>query len=112
MRALVLLAALAVTTGCYVYARPYPPAPPPPAAQPPPPGARLLTENEAVNIAFEAARQRNLDVNRVQHAHLDGAGRWHIDLRGHGDHAKFLIDARTGQILKGKFRESDADWGD
>jgi len=107
MRSLPLLALLAAVSGCIVYgSQPSRPPPPPPAAP------RLLGEREAVHIAFDAARQRGLQVNRVHRAFLDADARWHVDLAGHGDRAQMLIDARTGRLLKGKFRESSEDWAD
>ncbi|HUL60893.1 MAG TPA: hypothetical protein VLU43_16555 [Anaeromyxobacteraceae bacterium] len=106
MRGLPLIALLAAGSGCIVYeTRPYRPVPPPAA-----PATRLLGENEAVNIAFDAARQRGLQVSRVHRAFLDDSARWHVDLAGR-DRANLLIDARTGRLLKGKFREWD-DWAD
>ncbi len=103
MRSLALALAALAASGCVVYeTRPY--RPPPPAQGAPPPDARLISENEAVNVAFDAAHQRGLQVDRVRSARLDGAGRWHVDLAGRGDRARLLIDARSGRLLKGKFR--------
>ncbi len=69
----------------------------------------MLTEAEAVNVATGYARANGLSVNRVKHAHLDGAGRWHVDLRGdHGkDKAKVLVDAWTGQVIKASLKDED-----
>ncbi len=115
MRPLVLALAALAASGCVVYeTRPY--RPPPPSAAPPgsppgaPPGApsgeaRPVTQQEAVNVAFDAARQRGLEVDRVHGARLDGRGRWHVDVRGPADRALLLIDARSGRLLKGKFRQ-------
>jgi hypothetical protein len=113
MRPLVLALAALAATGCVVYeTRPYRPMPPPSEAGPPPQGAppaagaQLMPEQDAVNLAFETARERGLRVDRVQRAHLDGEARWHVDVRGAGgDRALLLIDARSGKLLRGKFRE-------
>jgi hypothetical protein len=114
-----LLAALVISSACIMVERPapvsrtYAPAATPAAAPSPPlaPGRPTggLTEPEAVAKAFDYARDRGLEVNRVTHAHLDAKGRWHVEVRGAGDRAKMLIDVRDGRLLKGRFRESDAD---
>ena len=98
--ALVLLAA------CYVgpsrYYQPTPRQAPPPATQ------RMLTEPEAVSVATGYARSHGLEVTRVKHAHLDGAGRWHVELRGNRkDKAKVLVDAWTGQVIKASLKDDD-----
>jgi hypothetical protein len=115
MRPLVLALAALAASGCVVYeTRPFrPPPPTAPSAQPgpPEPGARLLSEEEAVKVAFDAARERGLEVDRVQKARLDATGRWHVDVRGRGDRALLLIDARSGRLLKGKFRERGGEPG-
>jgi hypothetical protein len=38
---------------------------------------------------------------------LEGRGRWHVDLRGHGDRARVLLDARDGRLLRGAFRDDE-----
>lgn len=82
-----------------------PPAPPPEAGPAPAPApAAYLSQREAVDTAFRLARQRGLEVDRVKSARLDEAGRWHVELRGHGDRATLLLDARDGRMLKGRFR--------
>ncbi len=105
MKVLPLVATLAVLSGCIVVdRRPAYRAPPPPDAAPAPaPG--LLTEAQAIEIAFRVARERGLAVDRVHHAHLDGAGRWHVDLRGRGDKAKVLLDARDGRLLRADLKD-------
>lgn len=111
-----LVAALFVASACIVVERPAP-GPSPvrhvaPAATPlpaPAPPSGGLSEREAVAKAFDYARERGLEVDRVTHAHLDGQGRWHVEVRGAGDRAKMLIDVRDGRLLKGRFRETDAD---
>lgn len=99
-----------------VYARPaYRPMAGPVA---PPAPARALSEREAIGIAHRIARDRGLDVDRVTHSHLDGSGRWHVELRGRRDRARLLLDGRDGRLLKGRFkekgdrREDDEDWDD
>jgi hypothetical protein len=74
----------------------------------------MLTEQEAVNVAVGHARANGLSVRRVKHAHLDGAGRWHVELRGdHGhDKAKMLVDGWTGQVLRARLKDEDRDWED
>jgi hypothetical protein len=79
--------------------------PPPPAASPAP---GFISEDAAVDLAFQIARQRGLQVDRVRRVHLDGAGRWHVDVRGRGDRALLLLDARDGRLLRGKFRTEAA----
>jgi hypothetical protein len=106
MRALPLAAALALAlSGCVVvdspprHAQPAPVAAPPPAPAPAPAPARVSQE-QAIDIAFAASRDRGLDVDRVHHVNYDSSGRWHVDLRGRKDKAKALVDARDGRILK------------
>jgi hypothetical protein len=81
--------------------------------QPPaPPAAQgLIPEQRAVEIAFQVARERGLEVSRVQSARLDRTGRWHVEVRGEGDRARVLLDGRDGRLLKGKFREKEKDRG-
>ncbi len=108
MKALPLAIALATLSACIVVPRPYrppPPPPPPPVAVEPAPAPAYLTEAQAVDIAFRYARQMGLDVNRVHHVHMDGAGRWHVDLRGHGDKARLLIDGRDGRVLTAHMKD-------
>ncbi len=109
MRKAVLLVAL-LTAACYTGQSRY--HSPPPQRQAPPPAAparRMLTEAEAVNVATGYARSNGLQVNRVKHAHLDGAGRWHVDLRGDRgrDKARVLVDAWTGQVIKASLKDED-----
>jgi hypothetical protein len=110
MRALVPACVL-LLAGCYVHARvpASPPPAPPPAVAPPSPAAQGISRDEAIDIAFAVARERGLEVTRVKHAQLDGAGRWHVELRGRGDRARMLLDASDGRLLRGKFREHDPD---
>lgn len=103
-------ACLLVVAGCYAHA----PAPPPEAAPPAPPAAPAqgISSDEAIRIAFAVARERGLDVSEVRRVHLDRAGRWHVEVRGEGDRARMLLDARDGRLLKGRFRDDDPDWED
>jgi hypothetical protein len=102
------------------YVRPYPeaqPLPPPRARSQPQAARAFISERQAVDVAFQICRDRSLAVSTVKHAHLDGAGRWHVDLRGR-DRAKLLLDARDGRLLKGQFKQKsgdhveDEEWGD
>lgn len=88
-------------------ARPAPPAPSP--APPAPAGARMVAEPEAVAAAMDYARKNGFAVSRVKHVHLDGAGRWHVELLGEGsrDKAKILVDGWTGQILKANLKDEE-----
>jgi hypothetical protein len=101
---------------CVVVETPPPPPPVASAAQAAPPAPRPapagLSEREAVAKAFDYARDRDLRVDRVVEARLDANGRWLVELRGQGDRARMLIDARDGRLLKGQFRETDADLGE
>jgi len=87
--------------------------PPPPAARPAPPPAapvrRMLTEGEAVNVAVGYARANGVEASKLKHAHLDGAGRWHVELRGdrNRDKAKVMVDAWTGQVVKASLKDED-----
>ena len=74
----------------------------------------MITEEEAIGVAIDFARSQGLSVSDVKHAHLDGAGRWHIDLRGDRgrDKAKVLVDGWTKQVLRAKLRDEDRDWDD
>jgi hypothetical protein len=116
MRTLALAPLAALLSACIVV-DPGPqqqPPPPPMAAPSPPPPARRATidERHAVALAFGYAHDRGLDVDRVNGAHLDEAGRWHVDLRGPGgDIAKMLLDGEDGRLLKGRFREKGDDGG-
>ena len=69
----------------------------------------MLTESEAVGVATGYARANGVEASKVKHAHLDGAGRWHVELRGdHSkDKAKVLVDAWTGQVLKASLKDED-----
>ncbi len=118
MRALPLAAVAMALAGCIVVparryqpvAAPPPAAPPPPAPAPaPPPSA--ISQHQAVEIAFRVAHERGLAVDRVKHVHLDGRGRWHVELRGHHDRARVLLDARDGRLLRGSFKNDDR-WDD
>lgn len=105
MRSL-LLGLLVASAGClFVPARTYyQPGPPVPAGSRPP--STFLSESEAVVVAGQYAESRGLQVDRATRAHLDGAGRWHVELRGRGnDRAKVLVDARTGRVLKAQLRD-------
>ena len=111
------IAALLAAAGCYLgppryYQPPPPPRPaPPPAAAPPAPAQRVLSEQEAIAVAMGHARSNGLKVNRVRHAHLDGAGRWHVEVHGEQSHdtAKVLIDGFTGQVLKASLKDDGRD---
>ncbi len=97
--------------------RPYRgPVPPAPAEPPPEPAPRAyIGERQAIDIAFQICRDRGLAVSTVRRAQLDGAGRWHVELRGR-DRARLLLDARDGRIMKGQFKQratrGDEDWED
>lgn len=111
MRALAAPLLAFALAGCIVVpARHYPPGRPPPPGPPPsaapaPPAPRLLSQAEAIDLAFRHARERGLRVDRVKKAHLDSAGRWHVDLRGNGDKARVLLDARDGRLLRANLKD-------
>ena len=92
---------------------PAPSRPPAPAAAPPPaapaPAPRMIAEPEAIAVGTDYARSHGFPVSRVKHVHLDGAGRWHVELQGEGsrDVAKVLVDGWTGQILKANLKGDD-----
>lgn len=97
--------------------RPTPaPAPTPyPTYPPPAPTTReVLPEEEAVGVAMQYVRSKGLSASEVRNAHLDGAGRWHIELRGDRgrDRAKVLVDGWTGRVLRAKLKDTDLDWDD
>jgi uncharacterized membrane protein YkoI len=100
-----------LAAACYVGPpRYYQPAPsPPPAARPAPApqSRRMLTEAEAVNVAMGYSRANGVEVSRLKHAHLDGAGRWHVELRADRgkDKAKVMVDAWTGQVVKASLKD-------
>ncbi len=101
MRALPLIAAVATLCGCIVVGpRPYRAQPAGFAAPPPAPAPARISQEQAIDVAFRAARERGLDVDRVHHLNADGAGRYHVDLRGRRDKAKVLVDARDGRVLR------------
>jgi len=100
MRALAAALLAFGLTACIVVPRqPYRPPPPAPA-----PAPRLLSQEQAIEIAFRHARDQGLRVDSVTKAHLDSAGRWHVDLRGRGDKAKVILDARDGRLVRGTFK--------
>jgi hypothetical protein len=111
MRSL-LLPILVVSAGCMVvppHVMYRTPGAPPPAAAP---AERLLSEREAVDIARDEAASRGVQVDSVKHAHLDGDGRWHVDLRGRGHgKAKVIVDARSGRVLKADVKAGKAGKG-
>ena len=104
-----------LAAACYVGPpryQPSPPPPPPPAARPAPapaPTKRMLSESEAVSVAMGYARANGVEVNKLKHAHLDGAGRWHVELRAERgkDRAKVMVDAWTGQVVKASLKDED-----
>ncbi len=101
-----------LAAACYVgpprYQQP-PPAPPPASRPAAAPARRMLTEAEAVSVAAGYARANGVEAGKVKLAHLDGAGRWHVELRGDRsrDKAKVLVDAWTGQVIKASLRDED-----
>lgn len=97
--------ALALSGCIIVPARPH--RPPPPPAPAPAPAPRMLSQDQAIDLAFRHARGMGLRVSQVKKAHLDSAGRWHVDLRGGGDKAKLLIDARDGRVLRSDLKGDD-----
>ncbi len=108
----VALTVLLLIGGCVVYEPPYRLSPP---AAPVP---RFISQEQAMDIAFRIARERGLQVDFVRLARLDAAGRWHVDVRGRGDRALVLLDARDGRLLKGRFKAQgggdaeDGEWDD
>jgi len=117
-------ALLLFAAGCYVgppryYQSPAAPSPPPPAraAEPAPspapasPGGspKMIPQSEALAAATAYARAHGFAVGRVKHVHLDGAGRWHVDLVGERpqEKASLLVDGWTGQILKATMKEEE-----
>jgi hypothetical protein len=92
---------------------PTPARAPAPAAQPAPatPSGtpRMIAEPEAIAVGTDYARSHGFPVSRVKHVHLDGAGRWHVELQGEGgrDVAKVLVDGWTGQVLKANLKGED-----
>jgi len=127
-------ALLALAAGCYMGPPRYYPGPPAaapapapkaapaaapvrataPAAQaappaPPPSQPRMIAEPEAVAAATSYARSQGFAVSRVKHVHLDGAGRWHVDLVGEKpqEKAKLLVDGWTGQVLKANLKDEE-----
>lgn len=107
MRALAAPLLALVLAGCIVVpARHVPPGqPPPPPAPAPAPAPRFLSEAQAIDLAFRYAHERGLRVDRVKKAHLDSAGRWHVDLRGRRDKAKILLDGRDGRLLRANLKD-------
>jgi len=67
----------------------------------------MIVESEAVASATAYARAQGFAVGRVSHVHLDGAGRWHVDIVGEKpqEKAKFLVDGWTGQVLKASMKD-------
>ncbi len=107
MRPFVLGAVLLLLSGCVVYERrPYAQAPGP---APAPPAHRILSEDEAVDVGYQLCADRGLRVDRVDRAHLDSSGRWHIALSGMVDRAQVMLDGRDGKLLKGRFHRDDSE---
>jgi uncharacterized membrane protein YkoI len=100
-----------LAAACYVGPPRYyqPPPAPRQAPSPAPPARRMLAEAEAVNVAVGYARANGVEASRLKHAHLDGAGRWHVELRGDRskDKAKVMVDAWTGQVVKATLKDED-----
>jgi len=69
----------------------------------------MIVESEAVAAATAYARGKGFAVGRVKHVHLDGAGRWHVDIASErsSEIAKLLVDGWTGQVLKSTVTEED-----
>jgi hypothetical protein len=101
MRPTAIVLSSVLLSACVVY-EPYQPAPSSAVRARP----RVLSEREAIGAARSVCRERGLDVDRVHHAKLDRAGRWRVELRGPtGDRAKLLLDAESGRLLRGRFRD-------
>jgi hypothetical protein len=101
MRPIVAALAGVLLSACLMY-EPYPPAP----THAYRPRARVLSEREAIRAAADICRDRGLDVDQVHQAELDPAGRWRVELRGPtGDRAKLMLDAQSGRLLRGRFRD-------
>ncbi len=106
MRPFVLGAVLGVVlSGCVTYERHALVAP---VGAPAQQAGRLLTQEEAANIAFRLCQDRALRVDRVRRARLDERGRWHLSLVGFTDRAKVLLDGRDGKLLRGRFYREDS----
>jgi hypothetical protein len=69
----------------------------------------MISESQAVAAATSHARAQGFAVARVTHVHLDGAGRWHVEIAGERgqEQGKVLVDGWTGQILKSSLRSDD-----
>jgi hypothetical protein len=99
MRSVAYVLSAVLLAGCVVYE----PARTVRTAAPAAP--RVISQGEAVRRAFDVCDERGLDMDRVHHAALDAEG-WKIELRGPtGDRAKLLLDAESGRLLKGRFRD-------
>ena len=98
-----------LVAACYVGPPRYyqPPPAPRQAPSPAPTARRMLAEAEAVNVAVGYARANGVEASKLKHAHLDGAGRWHVELRGDRskDKAKVMVDAWTGQVVKATLKD-------
>lgn len=106
MRPFVLGAALALLAGCVTYeGHAYAP---PLAATVAPQPSRLLSEQEAADVAFRLCQDRALRVDRLKRARLDSAGRWHLTLAGFTDRAQVMLDGRDGKLLRGRFYREDS----
>ncbi len=106
MRPFVLGAALLLLAGCVVYERrPYVGAGGGSLAA----ARTAISEDEAVDVAFQLCQDRSLRVDRVERARLDASGRWHVTLAGFADRAQMLLDGRDGKLLKGRFHRDDTE---
>ncbi len=74
----------------------------------------MLGEQEAVAVAVGYARSQGVTGMRLKHSHLDGAGRWHVELRGDRgrEKATVLVDGFTGKVLRAKLRDDDRELDD
>jgi hypothetical protein len=72
--------------------------------RPPPP--RILSPQEAVNIATQYARSRGVVIDQTRDVYLDRYGRWHVDLGGAGGraHAAVMLDGYSGRVLSARLR--------
>jgi hypothetical protein len=69
----------------------------------------MIARSDAVAAATGYARAHGFAVGRVKHVHLDGAGRWHVDLVGDRpqEKANLLVDGWTGQVLKATMKAEE-----
>ena len=76
------------------------------------PSPRVMSAQEAVDIATHYARTHGLVIDYTRDALLDAHGRWHVALGGAGgrDSAFVLLDGYSGQVITGRVNRASGEY--